>query len=478
MPNRLPLLAVVLLLTLPSGGSRPPDSLADRIEDLIDQPPMAAAFWGLYVQDLTSGRVLYQRNADKAFVPASNLKLFTTATALDVLGAGYRYQTTLHFDGRVDGAVLRGDLVLEGTGDPTFGSRRYESDPLRSWAAQLAEMGITRIEGRLIGDDDAFDDDAYAPGWDVTHVATEDYAPPRGGLAYRDNLVALTLRALRTGQPLNVSAEPPGFFTLQNQTTTVARRRGREPRLHVDRRVGTEHVRLLGEAPQTYEDTRSLPVADPTAFALHALRRHLQEAGIEVTAALIDVDDLAEKPHYDRAEPLFVYVSPPVAEIVDVINKQSDNLYAEQVFHTFGWGGTSEGGTRRVMETLARQGIPPGGLSVQDGSGLSRKNLVTPEAVVRLLTRMTTHPEADAFAASLPAGGEPHTTLDYRLRDVPVRAKTGSLEHARALSGYVTTPDGRTLVFAILANHYAAPAYRINQTIDSIVLLLTTTPAG
>ncbi len=477
MLRRLALVTLLLLTSGLTGGPPAPAPLDERIDAIVEGEQVRSALWGIYVQDLHSGRVLYRRNADQALLPASNQKLLTTATALDVLGSAYRYQTTLYFDGRADGAVLRGDLILEGSGDPTFGSRRFEQeDPLRQWAQQLAQLGVTRIEGRIIGDDDAFDDDAYPDGWDVSYVATEGFAPARSGLTYRDNLVAFKIEATAKGRPVAVEAEPPGYFTLHNQATTSARKRGPTPR--VDRRVGTETVRLHGTAPRAYSGTLDLPVSDPTAFALFSFARHLRQAGIDVAAALLDVDALPEKPSYDRARPLFVYASPPLAEIVRVINKDSNNLYAEQVFHTFGWGGTAEGGARRVREVLARLGIPSEDLSVRDGSGLSRKDLVTPEALARLLVRMDAHPERAAFLASLPEGGERKTTLQYRLRGVPVRAKTGSLEYARSLSGYVESADGRTLVFVILANNYTVSAYRINQAIDSIVLTLSTTQTG
>lgn len=454
-----------------------PVALNDEIDRIIESAYARSAFWGIYVEDLNSGRVIYRHNDDKTLIPASNQKLITTATALDVLGSGYRYQTTLYLDGQVRDGVLEGDLILEGSGDPTFGSERFGTgDPLRVWADSLVAMGVTRIEGRLIGDDDIFDDSRYAPGWDVTHIAMRAFAPARGGLSYRGNIVNIVVSGAQTGQMPTLHAEPPGYFTLLNQATTLARRRGPGPR--IDRQVGSETVRLYGAVPRAYRRTFTLPVSDPTAFTLHSFDRYLRAAGIDVAVTLHDVDDLEQKPTYAAAESLFVHRSPPLSDIVAVINKESDNHYAEQVFHTFGWGGMSDGGSARVKETLARLGVPVRGLSVRDGSGLSRKDLVTPEAMGKLLVRMAEHAEGDVFMASLAEGGERGTTLRYRLRNVPVRAKTGSLEYVRALSGYATTPDGRSLAFVLLANNFTAPTYRIEQAIDRIVRVLTTTRIG
>jgi len=477
MPRPIPLLLALLFVLGFQQEAPAPDRLSEALDRIIEGEYARSAFWGIYIQDVDSGRILYRLNEDKTLLPASNQKLLTTATALDVLGSAYRYQTTLYLNGEIEEGVLRGDLIIEGSGDPTFGSRRYrQDDPLQRWAAALAEQGVTRIEGRIIGDDDVFDEERYGEGWDVTHVATQDYAPARSGLSYHDNLINVELEATTTGRPPTVDASPPGYFTVLNQAVTGARSRGARPLL--ERPVGAETIRIHGTVPRAYRRTFTLPVSDPTAFTLHLFAARLLEAGIDVAAPLVDVDDLAEKPTYGAAETLFVHASPPLSEIIAIINKQSDNLYAEQVFHTFGWGGSSAGGEARVKETLARLGIPTGGLSVRDGSGLSRKDLVTPQAMGLLLTRMYAHAEGAAFRASLAEGGERGTTLRFRLQGRPVMGKTGSLEYVRALSGYVVTPDARTLAFVLLANNYTAPTYRIEQAIDLIVQTLTSTPVG
>ena len=168
----------------------------------------------------------------------------------------------------------------------------------------------------------------------------------------------------------------------------------------------------------------------------------------------------------------FVHVSPPLDEILKVVNKESNNFYAEQVFRSVAPGGGAEAAERRVKVLLSKAGISADRLSIRDGSGLSRKNLVTPHALGRLLAYMRDHPESDAFVSSLPSGGEPQTTLRGRLHNVPVRAKTGSLEFVRALSGYTTTSDGRQVAFAVLANNFTGPSYAVTQSIDRVVASL------
>lgn len=459
---------LVLIASLAMVGSTRPRSVNERIDEILEGPHARSAFWGVHVKDLSTGRILYTRNTDKTLVPASNQKLITTAAALDALGANYRYETTLHFKGQIGGSVMKGDLILEGAGDPTFSSKEVRgNNPLKDWAEKLANLGVTRIEGRLIGDDNVFDDQPYAEGWDLSFVATESFAPASSGLSANDNVVVVQIESSRVGAPPVLTDRPKGYLELDNEATTSARRRGRS--IRVNRKLGTEEVKVMGTVPRVYRRSVTIPVSNPTLFTLHTFKNYLEEAGIEVDASLEDIDDLDENIDYRAAAPLFVYHSPPMSDIISFVNKESNNFYAEQIFRTFGWGGSVEGGERRVKDFLQRVGIERAGLAVRDGSGLSRKNMVTTETIGELLAYMHRHPDAEIFKRSLPRGGEVRTTLDHRLSGVPVYAKTGSLEFVRSLSGYTTTPDGRLIAFSLIANNYTVPSYRIMQAMDRIV---------
>ncbi len=462
-------LAIVLLTGL---GAKRVDSLGERIDTILSDPRAASAFWGVYVKDLETGRVIYTRNADKTLVPASNQKILTTAAALDILGSDFRYETTLHFKGEIGGTVMKGDLILEGSGDPTFASKEVRQvNPMKAWAEKLQSLGVTRIEGRLIGDDNVFDDQPYAEGWDLSFVANESFAPASSGLSSHDNVVIVQIESSRVGAPPALTQRPAGYLKIRNEATTSARRRGRS--IRVNRTLGTENVVLRGSVPRVYRRSVVIPVSNPTMSTLHVFKAHLEEVGIEVVSTLNDIDDLNEDIDYRNASPLFVNYSVPLSSIVGQINKESNNFYAEQVFRTFGWGGSTEGGERRTKDLLRNAKVNRAGLSIRDGSGLSRKNMITPETMGELLAYMYTHPERETFFSSLPRGGEAETTLDYRLKGVPVWAKTGSLEYVRALSGYARTVDGRMFAFALLANNYTVPSYRITQAMDRIVLAMT-----
>ncbi|MFP4227332.1 MAG: D-alanyl-D-alanine carboxypeptidase/D-alanyl-D-alanine-endopeptidase [Salinivenus sp.] len=460
------LLAGVFLVGIAASPVPPP--LADRIERLLERWQANDAFWGIAIYDVDADEMLYSRNANRGFIPASNQKLITTAAALDELGSTHRYETTLHFDGTAEDSLMTGDLVLRGSGDPTFGSDEVSGeDPLTTWANRLAEMGVERIEGRLIGDDDAFDNQPYPDGWNISYITRQKgrkLGATASALSYRDNVVSLTVDATEPGSAPRAAVRPSGIVSVDNQATTSARWRGNT--LQVDRTFSTNDLVLSGSVSRSYDGSLSVPVSNPTDFTLRNFEYALGEAGIETDLQIVGTDSLDDPPA--RSAPLFVSHSPPLGDILSIINKESNNFYAEQVFRTFGWGGSARGGARRTNAFLRRASIDTRALTITDGSGLSRKNLLTPRAMAALLTHMTEHPEAEAFMASLPRGGERNSTIDHRLtRDVA--AKTGSLEFVRALSGYTERPNGNRVAFAIFANNYTGPSYQITQTIDDIV---------
>ena len=466
--------AAALVLVVAGVWLAPRPSLADAdgqearvraaVDEILSDPDLPTAFWGLVVRDARTGRVVLSRNAEKSFLPASNLKILTTATALDALGPDFRYTTRLYDLGSVSAdGTFTGDLVVRGSGDPTFGSDG-RGDPLAAWAEALAEAGVRRVVGRIVGDDDAFEDARYGEGWDVTHIATESYAPAAGGLVWHDNLVGIEIAGTAAGQPVRFESDPPGFVTLRGDVRT-----GGRGRLDVERTLGTDEFRLRGVVPTGYRGTLEVPVANPTLYAVYSLADRLADAGIDVSGAeLVDIDDLDGGLDYGDARPLRVSVSPPLSEIVEQINRESDNLYAEQVFRTLG-GGAVDAAEGRVQAFVTEAGADGDALSVVDGSGLSRKDLVTPDALAAVLRVMRAHPAREAFLRSLPEGGGGGSTLRNRLGGVSVRAKTGSLQAVRCLAGYVNGPDGTPYVFVLMANNYTARSGPIAAAQDRIV---------
>lgn len=439
-------------------------ALQNALTGILDGGGTPNALWGVYVQNLRTGEVVMRRNADRGLLPASTIKLVTTAAALSNLGADFRYETGLYHNGRVEEGTLRGDLILRGSGDPTFGSSLESGDPLVAWARELHAMGVRRVEGRIIGDARAMQTDPYGPGWDVDYIANASYAQSTGGLSYRDNLVAVQIAGTSAGRPAEVTTIPSGYVNLIGEVGTRSGR-GFSP-LRVDRRLGTNDIDISGNVSPTYRGTVFLPIHDPTAFTMRAFAGALERAGITVEASLVDARDLDNAPSYD-SDPLFVYLSPPLEDILGTINRRSNNFYSEQVLRTM--TGSARGGIGRVMAMMQSANASTSGFSMRDGSGLSRKNLVPPETMGRMLAHIYADESLrEPYLRTLARGGQPGTTLRFRLGGVPVWAKTGTIEHVRGFAGYTVGPDRTPYAFVFVANNFTVSPGEVANVQDRL----------
>ena len=449
--------------------------LARALRQRVEAGELPVGFWGVHVRDLRTGRTVYGHLADRPFAPASNLKLVTTAAALDVLGADFTYQTRLYASAPLDSVLqdstLRGDLILRGGGDPTFGSRldSLAVDPLEQWAEALHRRGVRRIVGRILGDDDALEDRPYPDSWEYGHVATEAWAQAGGGLSYADNLIAV---GFENGE---VETNPGGVTTVRPSLEEGAGR-GYAP-LRVRRVVGTNTVRITGQVPTRFNGTVRVPVENPTQLTLAAFADLLREQGITVEADLVDADDLDEPLDYDGFSLLRSHTSTPLVEILELINHRSINFYAEQVLRRIG-GGSTRGGIARTNAFLAAAGVDPELVVLEDGSGLSRKNLVAPQAMTALLDWMDEQPYAEVYRRTIPDGDDAEdlrtSTLRYRgdLQGLPIEVKTGAVQGVRALSGYAEGPGGVPLAFSVVVNNTPASAAAVYAALDGIVALI------
>ena len=502
MPARYRLIAMLALMALslaPTLRAQPaPTSsqeLVEGINAVLDSAAFENAFWAVKIVNLPSGETVYERNAEKSFIPASNTKLYTTAAALDLLGPDYRYRTGLYTDGEIDrDGVLQGNVIVRGSGDPVIGGRFNGGDltqVFRAWADSLRAAGITRIEGDIIGDDDVFDDLPLGYGWSWDDEPYW-YSAEISGLSFNDNNVDFAIEGRDVRAPAQVQWEPFGtdYIQVVNVTQTI------HPDSSIDegyaRARGTNTIRLSSLVPAGRTDTESLTIANPTLFFTHVLREALLRGGLSVAGRPVDVDEMPIKPDYDGGSlrRIAVHASPPLAEIAKVVNQRSQNFYAEALIKTLGAErplspkalgtrdyepGSAEMGIAAAMETFLEAGIDTSRIQLVDGSGLSRMNLVTAEMTSALLRYFWDHPEPDvrqAFYASLPRGGY-DGTLRYRYRSGAargnVRAKTGTVTSASALSGYVTSAAGTPFAFVLMCNHYTIDTNRIRAVQDAIV---------
>ena len=493
--RRLPasplLLALALVLALsPARAQRTdtPRALAARIADVLADPALDDAHWGALVVDLATGDTLFARNAGRRFIPASNAKLFATAGALTVLGPAFRFETALYLDGAVRGDTLNGDLVVRGDGDPTFGSADVYDDPLdvfAAWADSLRAIGIRHVAGRVIGDDDVFDDTPYGLGWAWDDL-TYGYAAEVSGLTFREGTVTLTVRGARGRGAAALSWAPllTPYVAFVNRTTT--RPTGTSVVEGYQRDLSGNRFVVTTEVPAGGVETEVLAVHNPTRYAAHTFRLVLLGRGIAVEGPAVDADDLPAPLVYPALRRVAATPSPPLAEIVEETNRRSNNLYAEHLLRSLARGyagadpppGSAAAGVLALQPLLRAAGVRPGDLQLVDGSGLSFMDRVTPRAVVALLAHLHTHPDAavrEAFFASLPVGGQSGTLAGRYPSGAArgnVRAKTGYINGVRALSGTVTSASGHDLAFSLLVNHYSTPTRTVDAAQDAIVELL------
>ncbi len=466
-----------------------PSSLERRIESMIRASALAErSFWGVEAVQTTTGRRLVELNQRRLFTPASNTKLFTTALALVELGPDYRFETTIRCERAPDpsGKVV-GDLRLVGGGDPLLSARAasYQKgpangdplQPIEALADQVVARGVRRIDGDIVGDDTAYVWEPYPEGWDQDDTIW-DYGAPVSALAVNDNLVTLRVRA--AGGRAAVTFSPPlDYYAVDNRVQAGP---NQENKVRFERLLGSRQLRLWGTLGSNPPGETQFPLAidDPALYAAFALADALVRRGVTVAGRPVALHRYPNQPQgAAEAVVLARRTSPPLLELLRIMDKVSQNLFAEMFLREVarqGHGdGTRAAGIEKMRLFLAAAGIAAEEYTFTDASGLSGSNLVTPEAVVKLLQYMQASKYRETWMSLLPVGGE-DGTLAARFGGAAaahrVHAKTGTLTHASALSGYVQSASRGTLAFSILANNSGAPAAAVRALIDRIALAL------
>lgn len=525
--------ALFLLVLAFSGSSSsawaqasPPVTTSDlrqSIEQLLDLPGFAGARWGVLIQTI-DGRIIYERDAGRAFIPASNMKLYTTAVALDQFGPDARVRTSLygrHWPGR-DG-VLRGDLILYGRGAPNLSPRFSDPSPRRysemtpartipaieELADRIKARGVKVITGSLIGDDSFFPGDRLGPGWEWDD-AQYYYGAEVSALTVNDNSLRLSIRpGRRLGEAPTVELLPETrYVRIVNKARTI---RNGEPRIRVHRPLNSNTIEIFGSIP-VGAAPREVDVAihNPALFAATLLREALTRRQIRVNGLTKHLDAIARVDlPFDEARmvELAGIDSEPVSEMIKVVNKESQNLHAELLLRQLGRaaltaeaaGGATGGvsgslfdefglpvpvitaGNNLRRQFLERAGVDTRPLSLRDGSGLARQNLVTPLATGQLLAFMSKHPYQQHFTDSLVIAGV-DGTMERRMQQTAaagnLRGKTGTLSYVNALSGYLQTRGGTRLIVSLMGNNFVGSARLVTSTMDRICLLLAEYEGG
>ncbi|MFI5213725.1 MAG: D-alanyl-D-alanine carboxypeptidase/D-alanyl-D-alanine-endopeptidase [Gemmatimonadales bacterium] len=460
------LLLLAAMAALPAPGSAQETAtglLARQLTPILQARHWRRATWGALVVSLTRGDTLFSWNADRRFVPASNAKLFTTAAALHYLGPDYRFPTVLFADGPVSNGELYGDLVLYGTGDPTFA---LDTAGLAPFADSVVRAGIRRVRGDIVGDASFLGAELAGPGWSPDNL-DDAYSAPSSALGAAENHIRVTVEpGPSIGAPATFWLDPPGdYYRITNHVVTARPHTRTRIEVHEGRTRGavelTGAINIARGSWSTF-----LVVREPALFAAGMLRQLLEARGVRITGATrAETGEAPERSrqvldHVGRARDDFagaiaVRRSAPLDQIVSMINHRSHNLSAELALRSIGRvrgnSGTFASGARLVQRYLVQDvGVSSDAVQVTDGSGLSVLDLATPRSLVQLLA----HERGDnAFYRSLPMVGQ--GLRDRMVRTAALgrlRAKTGTLVGVSALSGYVTTADGEELAFSLIVN--------------------------
>jgi D-alanyl-D-alanine carboxypeptidase/D-alanyl-D-alanine-endopeptidase (penicillin-binding protein 4) len=486
------------VVSAPVNAPRTVSELRARLDALTHRPELAPAQLAIKVASLETNRVLYETNADKLMVPASNMKMYTVAAALDRLSPDFRFKTSVYAASRPNASgEIAGDLIIYGRGDPSFAASFNDGDYTKAiddFAARIAAAGVRRVRGDLIGDETYFTGPPFGPGWEWDDLQW-DYGAEVSALSVNDNALDLFIKpGARTGDPCIVTLGPATpLMQIKNGTTTSVRGAKRE--LSVYRRLGENVLEVDGSLPQTDADyTGSVTISQPALLFVSMLRAALERRGVEIKGRTRVIDAPVPGASNTRTQTAALFEltsmqSPPLSVIAAATLKPSQNLYAELILRALGAATVSdpkssstEAGIEAVKTFLRGAGIDADALALNDGSGLSRHDLVTASATLQLLTFMSRHRYSRTFYDALPVAGvggssRKDGTLRNRMKGTlaagNVRAKTGTLDKVTSLSGYVTSAAGERLVFSIMLNkHTFGDATARQNYLDAIAVLL------
>ncbi|MBL8232990.1 MAG: D-alanyl-D-alanine carboxypeptidase/D-alanyl-D-alanine-endopeptidase [Bryobacterales bacterium] len=463
---------------------------ARRIDTLLATKEAQSARWGIQVRSLATGAIVYEHNPDQRLTPASNTKLFSSALAMTRLGPNHKFLTRIVATRRPDAeGRIDGDVRLLGGGDPTLSGRAYPYrkddegsnpvEPIEQLAAELIRLGVREIRGNIVGDDRLFIHAPYPEGWTIDDSLWE-YGAPVSALPFNDNAFMLSIRpGEATGDLARLAVNPPSLpLWIDNRVVTAENGRSN---VQVDRSPGSRQLRVTGTVSMKSNGVRQLLAVDDAAlYAAHVFRDVLTQKGIAVRGVAEALHRTSvDEPLIEEGVELARRESPPLVEVARVVNKVSQNLHAEillrEVARVRRQEATREAGLKEMDTFLEEVGIKPDEVHFEDGSGLSRRTLLTASALVRLLTYMDRSPHREAWDTLLPVAGYDGTLarrFDQAEQARVIHAKTGTLATTNALSGYLTTRRGARLAFSIIANNHTVPSSEIRKVIDRIGIAL------
>ena len=469
--------------TIQKKGSANFNAMMTKVDALIQDEAFSHAHWGVMIKSLDSDDIWYAQNEDRLFMPASNNKIASTAAALKVLGPDFQFETYVLTKGKILGSVLFGDLVVWSNGDPTMYDRYMKDSKavFKIWADTLKAHGIYKIEGNIIGDDNAFDDVHIGEGWAWDYQSVW-YAAQFGALQFNENYVDVKIVPPATvdGQVILIPNIESSYFTLKEDFEIVEEGYNK---IYLNRDFYSNEITLSGQLVAGSDTTERTPtINNPTKFYVHVLKETLEENGIVVNGSPIDCDEIdnwVHAPLDKNYRKLANYYSVPLSEVATRLMKRSQNMYAETMPRVLSWHETGLGSIeagREIMDSVYTEfGVEPGSWAYVDGSGLTRYNYISPHVLVKILEGMYRSELKDIWMNTLPISGV-DGTLRRRMKGTAaercVLAKTGTISNVRGLSGYTQTASGENIVFSFLVNGHLLSSKETERITDSILELI------
>ena len=498
---RLRFLALFLLFAVGASAQTPATSestedkkqsiadLRSRVAMILADPSLRRGRVGVKIVSASTGSTIYERDAAQYFMPASNMKSYTVATALETLSANYRFRTSVYVTKRPDSkGTIDGNLIVFGRGDPTFSETFSEGEPFKRMdelADAIVAAGVKKVKGALVGDESYFNSRTIPFGWEWDDLQWY-YGAELSALTAFDNTLELKVMPSTPGSPAIVQIQPFNRLVRIINTTNTSPK-GSERSLRVTKRLGQNTIEISGNVPLEGRGFRGfVAVSDPAAYFVDLLASRLRQKGVDIKGGTrtISADDRIDEEFPDESVTEIAHVlSPPLSLIAAKTMKPSQNLYTELLLRAVGEAvrkpedketASDKLGKDAVEQLLLKTGAEPRSIIQYDGSGLSRHNLITADSAVRLFQYMDKSKNGLVWRNCLTIGGV-DGTLKNQFRgssaEGNVRGKTGTIDQVSALSGYVTSKSGERFVFSILTNFIPSTAVRRSK-INSIVIAL------
>ncbi len=448
--------------------------------EFLQHKTLKNASIGFYAYNLTDNKAIINHNGDLALIPASSLKLITTATALEILGENHRFTTTISYSGKIENGVLNGDIIINGGGDPSLGSHRYRSyygDFMNNWAAEIKKLSIDSINGKIIADASIFDNEV-PPTW-IWQDLGNYFGAGANGLSIYENFYTLTLSSQNKAQKTTISGVSPHipFLSISNNVLGTSTSRD----LSFIYGGPFQYNRYIsGEIPNNRNEFKvkgSIP--DPAYLCAYELDSVLKILGTKIAYHPTTKRLLADNFIENTTVAITSTQSPTLASLIQQTNLYSINLYAEHLLNHIGLTikkeGTSTAGAEALISFWKEKGIDTDGMYIYDGSGLSRFNTITTKQLVAILSEMDKSQHKEVFYNSLSIAGKSGTLSSIAkgtTAEGKIYGKSGYMTNVRSYSGYVTTNSNKKIAFAIIVNNYNCSAYEMKKMLEKIMVSL------